>query len=98
MRKLNHAYHVRFRNLRCVVKCAAWSEWIGPVIALGPFAAAKAVVKAEDWSSLPIDLCVEVQDEGLVREYLMTVSLRSTTLVTMSGPGDVVHLRTMLPR
>lgn len=97
MRSTKHSYHVRFRNANPVSIPGSWCEWIGPVVALGPQAAAIAVVMAEDWTDLPVDLVCEVQDEGLIRDYRMTVSLRSQLLVSLLGRQNEIHVRTALP-
>jgi len=79
MRK--NSFYVRFRRVDAIVPAADWSEWIGPVIAPGPFVAAKQIVLAEDWTSLPVSLRAQVYDDLRDYEYDIVVSAVSRTVV-----------------
>ena len=78
----NQKYYVRFRLLDAIVPAAAFSEWIGPIFALGPYVAAKQIVLEEDWPTLPCVVRAEVYDDIEDYRYDLCLSERCVKIVS----------------
>lgn len=88
---MRKGYHVRWRRQNVIVPSAEWNEWIGPVYAPGPHAAAKAIVLAEDWSDVPMHLVVQVYDSVRDYEYQLIVDHAIVPLLRAFVVVDVSH-------